>query len=364
MLTRYAVAALLLAASVVSAQENTTLGGYGELHYNDPDGTTRGTLDFHRFVLYLGHTFNDRMSFKSEIELEHTKLEAGAANGGEIAIEQAYLDWHLSEKVGLRAGILLPPVGIINQIHEPPTFHGVERPNVDRVIVPTTWRESGAGIYGTLGEGVGYQLYVVAGLLASGFEGSSGIRGGRQEALESSPTNPSLTGRLDYNPAPELKIGGSFFAGNTTDGDSAPGSGSLALLCGDARYSSGPWEFRALAAFETIGDADKINTAYGTDVGDNIYGWYVEGAYDILPLLAPESDHALSLFGRYEKYDTHAKVGSVVGTANSLYNRNDVTFGATYKPTYNTVFKIDYQFFNSAGSSQAKQLNLGVGYSF
>ncbi len=353
---------LMFAASMAFSQneETTTLGGYGELHYNEPNGSQTGTLDFHRFVIFLGHSFNQQLSFKSEVEIEHTKLEGG--EGGELAIEQAYLDWHFNQTIGLRAGILLPPVGIINQYHEPPTFNGVERPNVERIIIPSTWRESGVGIYGSLSEGVNYQLYVMAGLLAEGFSGSTGIRGGRQEALESSPTNPSFTGRLDFLPSPELRIGGSFFAGNTTGGDSALGSGMLTLLSGDIQYTIDRFAFRAVGAYESISDAEKINLAFGNGVADNIYGFYVEGAYDIMPMLSQDSEMALSPFIRYEKYNTQSTVTGF--TASPVNDRNEVTLGASLKPTYNTVFKVDYQFFNNAADANTKQLNIGIGYNF
>lgn len=356
------IAALFLisVAAFSQEEETTTLGGYGELHYNEPDGPARGMLDFHRFVLFVGHTFNQQLSFKSEVEIEHTKIEGGT--GGEVAIEQAYLDWHFSDAIGIRAGILLPPVGIINQYHEPPTFHGVERPNVERTVIPSTWRESGAGIYGSLSSDVRYQLYVMAGLLAEGFDGPNGIRGGRQSAAESSPANPSFTGRLDFVPAPELRLGGSFFAGNTTGGDAALGSGMLTLLSADVQYATGGLAFRAVGAYESIGDAEKINLAYGNNVADNIYGYYVEGAYNIMPLLSEGSETALSPFLRYERYNTHASVTGI--TANPAYDRNEVTLGASLKPTYNTVFKIDYQFFHNEAGGDAKRLNLGIGYHF
>ncbi len=348
--------------SKLHCQENTTIGGYGELHYNEPNGTAKGNLDFHRFVLYIGHAFNDKLSFKSEIEIEHTKIEAGSPDGGEVAIEQAYLDWHFSDNIGLRAGILLPPIGIINQIHEPPTFNGVERPNVDRYIIPSTWRESGFGIYGNIEEGIKYQLYVTAGLKAEGFSGSAGIRGGRQEALESSPTNPSFSGRIDYVPTSDLKFGGSFFAGNTTQGDSALGSGMLSLVSGDVQYTLERLSLRAVGVFESISDAQKINAAFNSGVADQIYGFYIEGAYNIMPFLSSECEYTLSPFVRYEKYNTHAKVAGFA--ANPTYDRNEVTLGATLKPTYNTAFKIDYQFLNNAADVNTKQFNIGIGYSF
>jgi len=361
------VVTLLSSSSVFSQGEpRTTVGGYGELHYNEPDGGRRGMLDFHRFVIYLGHSFNEKLSFHSEIEIEHTKLEAGSSDGGELAIEQAYLDYSIHKNLGVRAGILLPPVGIINLYHEPPTFHGVERPSVDRVIIPATWREAGAGIYGNITDGFRYQAYVVAGLRAQGFDASNGIRGGRQEAFESNPANPSFTGRLDYAPALGLQLGASFFIGNAAADEDSIGNATVALWSADARYDISNLHLRAVGAVATIGDADKIKARFGASVADRIYGYYVEGAYDFLPFICPESEQELFVFTRYEKYNTQAATSGFA--ALSQYNRNDVVLGLTYKPTYNTAFKFDYTFLNNEANSgnarNTKQLNLGIGYYF
>lgn len=359
---------VLLLFSTLHAQpeSKTTIGGYGELHYNEPDGSRRGMLDFHRFIIYLTHTFNDKISFRSELELEHTKIEAGDPDGGEVALEQAYLDYAISTSFGVRAGILLAPIGLINLYHEPPTFHGVERPSVDRVIIPTTWRESGIGIYGSPAEYVQYQLYVVAGLKASGFTASSGLRNGRQSAFESNPANPSLTGRLDYSPVLGLQLGASFFIGGGAADQDSIGDARVALWSADLRYNVGDLTVRAVGALATIGDADKINARFGNNVADKLYGYYLEGAYNILPLVIPDSEQELFLFARYEKYNTQASTTQF----NPLqqYNRNDIVLGLTYKPTYNTSLKFDYTFMNNAlnvGSARnTKQLNVGIGYFF
>lgn len=365
----FSLALLLLlkfSASHAQTESKTTVGGYGELHYNEPDGSRRGVLDFHRFVIYLGHNFNEKISFRSEIEIEHTKLEAGSAAGGEVAIEQAYLDYSIHKNFGVRAGILLPPVGLINLYHEPPTFHGVERPNVDRVIIPATWRESGAGVYGTVNDDLKYQAYVMAGLKAEGFTASNGLRGGRQEALESNPANPSFTGRVDYSPVLGLQLGASFFVGGSSADVDSIGNATVAMWSTDARYDVDNFQFRAVGAIATIGDADKINLQFGNNVADRIYGFYVEGAYNFLPLVCSDSEQEFFFFARYEKYNTQAATTNIA--AISAYNRNDVVLGLTYKPTYNTAFKFDYTFLNnelnSGAAKNTKQLNLGVGYYF
>ena len=259
--TSLAAGVFLMSSSALPQTRSTTLGGYGELHYNEPDGSQKGQLDFHRFVIYLGHEFNEQISFRAEVELEHTMIEAGESEGGEIAIEQAYVEYRITPFVGVRGGILLVPVGIINLVHEPPTFHGVERPSVERVIIPTTWREAGVGVFGTITDDIRYQVSVMAGLKAEGFSASSGLRGGRQSAFESDPSDPSVSGRIDYAPALGLSLGASFFYGNSTGGVDTLGSGTVALWSADARYSVGQLELRALGALGTIEDAARINRA-------------------------------------------------------------------------------------------------------
>lgn len=347
-------------------QPRPTVGGYGEIHYNEPDGTPRGQIDFHRFVLFFGHSFTDRISFRSELELEHTKIEAGAAHGGEVALEQAYLDFRIGDAIGIRAGILLAPVGLVNLTHEPPAFNGVERPAVDRVIIPTTWREAGAGIYGTPAEGVQYQLYLTAGLNAQGFDAADGIRGGRQEGFESNPVNPSLTGRVDFSPAAGLALGASFFAGGANAGADSIGSAAVALWSADVRYTADQFALRGVVAVASIRDAALINGRFGGNVADRLFGYYLEGAYNVFPLIVPGSDMDLFVFLRYEKYNTQDRTTGFTPLAQ--YDRNDIVLGMTLKPIYNVAVKTDYTWMrnalNNPGARNTGQINLGLGYYF
>src|SRR5437899_1301582 len=233
---------------VLAAQERTTVGGYGEVHYTNSTGAkTPPVVNLARFVLYLAHTFDDRLAFRSELEVEDAKLESGEP-GGEVALEQAYLDYRLAERLTLRSGLVLPPIGIINETHEPPTFNGVDRPAFDRDVIPTTWREIGVGAVGSVPAiaGLGYRLYLVNGLKAEGFSAERGIREGRQEGKEASFANPSLTGRLEWA-RPGLKVGGSFWYGGTANQDSVLGNGTFAapitLVSADARYEVGGFMF-------------------------------------------------------------------------------------------------------------------------
>jgi hypothetical protein len=356
-----ALAAGAAAISPASAQESTTIGGYGEVHYVNPTGrNTPAEVNFRRFVLYLSHTFTDRLAFRSELEVEDAKVEGGSA-GGEVALEQAFLDYRVSDAMTLRTGLLLPPVGIINETHEPPAFNGVERPAFDHDVIPTTWREIGIGVVGsvTVTQGLGYRVYLVNGFRAAGFSDEEGIRGGRQEGREASFANPSLTGRLEWV-RPGLRIGGSFWYGGTTAGDTLLGSGTFAapvtLISADVRYDRGPVSLRGVVANVSVSDADTINALYGTAVGSRIAGGYVEGAYRLV--------RGLNAFVRHERYNTHADVPA--GTPRNLeMARRITTFGLVFRPTWNTAFKGDYEVrLTAAGCAEGDTLRLGVGYQF
>ena len=349
--------------------ESTSIGGYGEVHYTNASGpNTPGQVNVKRFVLYLAHSFSEQLAFRSELELEDTKI-AGGEPGGEVALEQAYLDYQIIPAFTVRAGLVIVPIGILNEVHEPPTFNGVDRPNFDRDVIPTTWREIGLGAVGTLAgaSGLSYRAYLVNGLKASGFEPVSGIRGGRQEGKEASFANPSLTGRLEWA-RPGLRVGGSFWYGGSANQDPALGTGTfdnaVALVSADARYDTGPFMFRGVVANISIADAQAINAAYGAQVGSRINGGYVEGAYNLLSALAPKTAQRLNAFLRYENYDTQARVPAGVLRDESLARRI-TTFGVSYKPVYNAVFKGDYQLQRTkSGLGEGEVVSLGVGYQF
>src|SRR5437879_11334186 len=173
---------------ILTAQERTPVGGYGEGHYTNPTGPkTPAVVNLARFVVYLAHSFDDRLAFRSELEVEDAKVEGGKP-GGEVGLEQAYLDYRLADWITLRTVLVLPPVGIINETHEPPTFNGVDRPGFDHDVIPTTWREIGLGAVGTIPgrSGLAYRVYLVTGLRADGLSGGDGVRAGRAGRGEAS----------------------------------------------------------------------------------------------------------------------------------------------------------------------------------
>src|SRR5262249_9548750 len=134
---------------------------------------------------------------------------------GEVELEQAYVDFLITRGFNLRAGMVLVPIGLINERHEPPVFQGVERPFVDTVIVPTTWFEGGAGVHGELKPGVRYRAYVMAPLNALEFSADEGIRNGRQKGSQANIRHAAVAARVEYIGLPGLTLGASGWSGTS-----------------------------------------------------------------------------------------------------------------------------------------------------
>jgi hypothetical protein len=325
-------------------------------------------VDLHRFVLMIGHSFSDRIKFWSEVEVEHALVEGGEESG-EVAVEQAYVDLMGTRRANLRAGMVLMPVGIVNERHEPPTFHGVERTFVDTVIIPTTWRDIGAGVFGDLGRGFSYKAYVVPGLDATGFSADEGIAGGRQQGGHADASDPAMTGRLEFRRS-GLTAGGSFWYGGSGFGLSrlhieAPtvGIGSL-----DARYRRGRHELRGQWSVVSIEGAGDLNRALqaqvgiGPNIASRLLGAYGEAATRISPDSWP---HEVMVFGRYEIFDTQNKMPDGFLPLAHL-RRSAFTTGVTYYPDPDVAFKMDFvQEGNKSDVVNAPwRINLGVGWWF
>ncbi len=345
-----------------------TLSGYMEIHLNkEQDLPTEA--DLHRFVLMVGHSFTDRLKFWSEIEVEHAFVE-GAEESGEVAIEQAYIDLMLHRRFNLRAGMVLVPVGIINERHEPPTFHGVERTFVDTVIVPTTWRDTGIGAFGDLGRGFSYRAFVVPGLDATGFTAEEGIKDGRQQGGHADASDPAVTGRLEYRQA-GLTAGGSFWAGGSGFGLIRLDIETPTVTVGsiDARYRRGRHELRGQWSMVNIGGAGDLNRALQLQSGNspNIASRLL-GAYGRSWPRAcrrmPGRTRWWS-FGRYELFDTQNKMPDGFLPLQEL-QRSAVVLGATYFPDPDVAFKFDVgkERNKSEGVRGPWRVNFGVGWWF
>lgn len=273
---------------------------------------------------------------------------------------------------------MLVPMGIINEYHEPSTFNGVERPNLDKYIVPTTWREIGAGFTGVFtSAAVSYQLYLMNGFLgydgSAKLSGSNGFREGRQKGAESLINTPSLAFRVNYFGISGLQLGLSAYSGKSqstlyddlekTDdiGVSTADSSvvDLDMIGMDARYQLGGLRLRGQINYGLVSNSLQYNEFAGSDLGSSIFGWYGEVAYNVLNSFEHVKTELIP-FIRYEQYHTHASVDDAV-MLNPEYNRSDITFGIGYKLDKGAMLKVDYQIFQNKGSDQnMKQINAGV----
>ena len=356
------------ASKVYGVDRGLSIGGYGEFNLqkfvNDTQDSQHGQFDVARFVLYTGYKFTDRIILNSEIEFEHAVVASD--KDGEAEVEFVDLDFLAWQQLNFRMGLLLVPMGFINEIHEPPFFNGVFRPEVEQRIIPTTWREGGVGVFGTLAPGLDYRAYLMNGLNARGYE-SEGIKEGSQEGSLALANDFAGTLRVDYSPMPGTTIGGSFFAGNAGQDQVFAGRRPdvFTLLWethAQVRYRG--LELRALGAFTNIHDADLVSQQLGETIGKDQYGFYVEAAYDVLPWLFPETTQSLTPFFRYENFDTQDAVphgfARVPGNAVQLY-----TVGISYKPHPQVVLKIDYRDFDSGGTKPTPDdVNFGAGFVF
>jgi hypothetical protein len=322
-----------------SLADKTTIGGYGELHYNNIEGKD-AAIDFHRFVLFFGHEFTDNLRFFSELELEHSL--AGDGKPGEVELEQAYIEYDINEHHRVKGGLFLTPVGILNETHEPNTFYGTERNPVEKNIIPTTWWEAGAMFSGEIAAGFSYDLAVHSGLNASG--ASYKVRSGRQKVASADADDFAYTGRLKWTGMPGVELAATLQYQSDITQSNDPTAGSATLFETHAVIEKGPFGLRALyATWDLDGSGPKASGA------DEQTGWYVEPSFRF-------TDN-FGIFARYNEWDNAAGDSS-----DSEYEQIDL--GVNWWPHKNVVVKADYQLQDKPGGGSADGVNVGLGYEF
>jgi hypothetical protein len=364
-----------------------TFGGYGEMLYENfaterEDGALahrQSQIDFLRLVLYGGYRFDEHVLFDSEIEFEH----ASTGEAGEVSVEFARLDFLLTSSFNARAGLLLVPMGFVNEMHEPPTFFGARRPEVEQRIIPTTWRAAGAGIFGAPRgrfEGLTYRAYVLESLSSVGEESrfsAAGLRSGRQSGSKAVAENLAGVVRGDFDHH-GFGVGGSLFFGNTSQGvqvDLGAGPESFAAFTmvyeGHLHYHRRGATLRALLAGASVGDAGMINAANGLhpdsvasrqqSVGSRLLGWYVEAGWDLFTLFAPGSRFALVPYVRYSKLDTQHEVPAGY-ERDPVNERSLLNLGMAFYPHSQVVLKGDYEWQRNEARTGVDQWNLALGF--
>ena len=360
------------ASKVYGRQAGLSLGGYAEAvyrHRTDAPGGGDDFADFVRTVLYVGYKFNDRLLFNTEIEFEH----ASTGEDGSVSIEFASLEYLFHPALNLRAGLLLVPMGFVNEVHEPPFTYATERPEPERRIIPSTWREDGVGIFGGWGERLSYRLYVVNGFDATGFD-SSGLRGGRQKGSKVHAEDLAVVGRLDLDLPGGLRVGGSYYRGNSGQDQTLPVTGDLpdvptSIWELHTDYRRGPLHLRGLWTEAHVGDAGRLSTALSVaaltpvTVSRRLVGGYSEISYDLWQWLQPGSEKSLIPFFRFEYLDTQHDVPSGFPRMRDQPRRLFIP-GLHFRPHPNVVLKLDYRNIDSWDGDATDEIGLGMGLVF
>jgi len=343
------------ASRVYGQNHGLAIGGYGEFYFEDTiDGNN--TADMYRFITYVGYKFSDKIVMNTELEFEHGTTSGNyKGDGGSISVEFAYLDFLLHENFNVRAGNLLVPMGFINQLHEPPFYRGNFRPAIERTIIPSTWRELGAGAHGQITEDFRYTAYVLNGMAAAGLDENKnlkirfspdGARGGRQSGNRALWNDLGVVGALDYEAA-------SF--GATVSGYYGGADQDLVVDAMDEKVSVSNWvteahaywrgsglELRGLVTLAGIDGAEELSAIASKTIPEQQFGWYLEAAYDIAPLFADEPGYRVEPWVRYEAYDLHSSVPSGLD-ADPSKDVQSFTAGVHFMPHSQVVLKGEFE---------------------
>lgn len=392
-----------------------SVGGYGEIvysrnfysdnpfryahpaeHKNDP---THGRFDIPHAVIYLGYDFGKGWTMGTEIEFEHggtgqayeleddefAEWEAETEKGGEVELEQFWLQKSFSQAANLRFGHIVVPVGLNNAHHEPLNFFTTTRPEGENTIMPSTWHQTGVSFWGRHKD-FRYEAQLLAGLNSDQFTRSGWIHNGAKSPTEYEVANKyGVALRVDNYSVPGLRIGLSGYYGhaignstpNEATGTTAEYSGAVAVGSVDFTYNAHNWIVRGQADYGYIGNADKLSDLYNRKhskspfstsstsrtISSNAYAVGIEAGYNVFSQIAAmrDSGRRLYVFGRYEQYNPYA---SQQGANNYGYTEvKRVVAGLNYYPLPQIVIKGEYshRFFKSQYNNEPS-LNIGVAY--
>jgi len=359
------------ASKVYKRDQGLSIGGYGEIRlrtfHNVDDDDPDDVFDALRAVLYVGYKFNDNWVVNSEFEFEH----GGTGGNGSVSAEFVTVDYLWKDEVNIRAGLLLIPMGFVNEIHEPNFFFGAERPEIERVILPSTWRENGVGIYGRVADRVAYRAYVVNGFRGADFT-SGGLRGGRQKGSKALANDFAFVARVDVDVAPGLLLGGSVYTGQSGQEEEVGGvdvpDARTTIYELHGQYKGRGVSVRALWTEAFIDEAGGLSRVIGklptNSIAQHMRGWYAEAAYDILPIFLEGTRMSLEPYFRYESYDTQRDVSDLGFARDKSKDIDLYVAGLQFKPIPEVVFKLDFRHFDPADGDRADEVQALLGYVF
>ena len=338
-------------------QPSSSIGGYGELHWNkanDIDGNqTKNTMDFHRFIIYYGYNWTEKWTFKSEVELEHNIVGGdeddpdgtGTTIGyaGELELEQAFVNYH-SRNWGFQCGVILPTAGLLNEYHEPPLFFSVERPNYSKYIIPTTWFGNGIAFYGNYSD-FNFRLALMEDLEGEGIS-NSGIRGGRGKGYKT--TGYSLLKNLSasYTGINGLRLGGSLSLNDAPYDNDADTSISVQLVEVNAKYYAN--NIYAVMEYGTVSfSGNNMDAPLKSSSG-----YYLDMGYDIGGMV------------NCNKLIPWMRISNVSKNDDDVSKQTDyMRFGLTWWPIDQVAFKTDFANVTIEDETTT-EFNVGIGYNF
>lgn len=372
------------------AKNKTILSGYGSAYYQHDQNAERAFVTLERFVFFIGHQFNSKIAFFSETEIENAKIEGGEPSG-EIALEQAYLRFKFNSKQYLVAGLFTPRIGMLNENHLPVNFNGVERPIVEQVVIPATWRELGVGFYGELRRlPLNYSIAILNGLNSAKFEHGSGIREGRAEGNLAPANNLAVTAAVQYF-YKDFKFQVSGYVGGTTPfGKRAADSlqlessffgAPLYLTEANIQFAKNGFTSKAIATYISYPQAAITNKVFASNIAAAMYGGYIEAGYNLFENAGSEKLHSqtLNVFARYETLDLNSSLPDN-GIYDGTEKQNHIIIGFGYLPIPNVVVKADVRLLHTGPANpdlvvnpnpvalpyrqNNTFINLGIGWSF
>lgn len=390
-----------------------SVGGYGEatfsrMYYSDNGNRyttpssykkdpSHGRFDIPHAVIYLGYDFGKGWSMGSEIEFEHggtgasieyeadeaIEFEHETEKGGEVELEQFWIQKTFGRALNFKAGHIVVPLGLTNAHHEPLNFFTVYRPEGENTILPCTWHQTGVSVWGRTGD-FRYEAQMVAGLDAYHFSRSNWIQGGSSTPFEFEVANKyGFLLRVDNYTVPGLRIGVSGYAGqsmhNNIPHDSERGEkkkikGNVYVGSVDFTYNRYNWIVRGNADYGYVSDANKIsqltypNVQYvkpyqsgnGKNFGSHAMAMMLEAGYDVFSQIKKlrSDNQKLYVFGHIEHYDSY-----VHGTTKQWTNKTIFAGGVNYHPVPQIAIKAEYHYRKlKSGYNDEPSVNIGIAY--
>jgi hypothetical protein len=374
--------------------------GYGNIYYQNYDyyqnyqskAENRAKVDLERFVLSPRFLVSDTIKVVSEIEFEHGgtgvtmeydtldefgEFETEVEKGGEVVVEEIYVDINQESWLNFRVGHMVIPVGLNSQRHMPTLYLSTFRNISETTILPNTWHESGVMVYGTLSD-FNYQAMIMTGLNSEYFDSSHWVQGGNQKQFESvNADNLAFTLRVDYGNVTQSHIGASVYVGDTNQNrnkEQLDSSGTLTITDVHAVYDEGNIRFRAMALLGMLSDSQAITKANQnlpnaleakrTPVGSKALAYFAELGYDIAPLF--QYSKSIIPFVKYDYVDSmYETEGFVID--DDRYERSTFTAGIDYFLTPQIVFKGDFSSTSFGSKANLEDLNaytVALGFQF